>query len=604
MPTLKISDFDGEIPRRSDTMLEGSQSTATANVRLYSGELRAWRGPTETYEPSTADIKSIYLFKNTSTSETLWLTWDVDVDVQRSSLADDADFRVYYTGDGTPKKTNWDLADTGGGGDYPETYYEMGVPAPTTAPSVASNGTGTAPSADTRFYVYTFVSTFGGIEEESAPSPVSAEITIAAGESVDLSSLETTPAGDYNITALRIYRTVPGENTVGSYVFVAEISEGTTTYNDDQQADELGEALTTIGWTEPPDTMAGLTSMANGMMAGFVDNTVYFCEPYYHHAWPIAYAQSVPDKIVGLGSYGNTLIVMTTGQPYAMVGVTPDAIRVEKIPMPQPCASKTSITVDQYGVIYASPNGLVSIGPQGRGVITNELFRRKEWQEYSPESFVGSIYDGKYFATFESAIQGNRTMVISRDDRPALTFFDIRSRAFHADIEEGDLYYLETDANKVYKLDDDPLNPYTYEWTSKRFYMNHGTTWSVIKVDTDLVQQNANEDYNALVASIAAANQLVVGDILGSLNSYTLNEYPVSGSTLTELPSESALLDCAVFIFGEGEELKASLTIDTFDTRRIPPFRARAIKVKVTGTINVRSVQLATDFASLQGDAR
>ncbi len=604
MPKLTIREFSGEVPRRSDTQLEPNEATIAENVRLYAGELQAFRGPTLDFEPITVDIRTIYQFRNPSTSEDIWLTWDSVVDVQPSSLADDTDFRLYYTGDGAPKKTNYAMAgDDTAGGEFPGEYLNLGVPAPTAAPTVAAT-TGTSATADSRYYVYTFISTFGNLEEESAPSPVSDLVSITASQSVDLSDIEDTPVGDYNITAVRIYRTVPGEQTIGSYVFVKEIAIGTATTNDDLAPDELGEPLATVTWAEPPSNLQGLTSMANGMMAGFVGNSVYFCEPYFHHAWPAQYIQSISDQIVGLGAYGNTLVVMTTGQPVAMIGVSPDAMVVEKIAMPEPCVSAKSIAVDQYGVLYASPNGLVSIGQGGRGVITNKLFRRKEWQEYAPETMVGAIYDGKYFATFESVRQGNKTMVVSRDDIPALSFLTIRARAFFSSVEEGELYYLDTENDKIYQVDSDRLNPYTYEWTSKRFHYTQGVTWSVVKVDVDTVQLVANEDYQALLAQVTAANALITGNVFGAFNANTYNEYPVNGSILQEIPVEAALLSCTLTFLGEQDEIESVLTIEDITTRRIPPFRSRALKVKLSGTLNVRGVEIATDMSALREVSR
>ena len=422
MPALKIVGFGGEVPRQSDTELRPADATLAENVRLYSGELRSWFGPRTEFKPVTTGIRSIYHFRNPSTSAFVWMTWATDVDVQRSSLDDPTDFRLYYTGSGIPKKTNWALANTAGVTAFPRAEYNMKVPAPTGAPTATDTAAGSSVIAETRYYIYTNVSTFGTIKEESAPSPPSAAVTIAAGRKVTVGTFTAAPTSGYNITHRRIYRTLPGETSVGAFVFVAELAVATASYVDDLLAAALGEPISTTGWTEPPDGLTGITSMANGMMAGFVGNTVYFCEPYFHHAWPVKYAQSVPDQIVGLGSYGNTLIVMTTDQPWAMVGVAPNQISVERISMPEPCISKRSIASDQYGVLYASPNGIVAIGPSERSVITNKLFRRAEWLEYAPDTMTGAIYDGKYFATYQSILRGNKTLILSRDDFPALSF--------------------------------------------------------------------------------------------------------------------------------------------------------------------------------------
>jgi hypothetical protein len=603
MPRIQIDSFDGEQPRGSDTALPASAATTADNVRLYSGELQAFRGSRIEATPVTTSVQTIYRLTNTTLEESVWLTWDTDVNVSRGSLADVDEFRIYWTGDGTPKKSNWDMAsDDTLGGEFPGDWLEMGVPAPTAAPTVAATS-GSSTAGDTRYYVYTFVSTFGDIEEESAPSPVSAAVSITTSQSVNLSNIQTAPSGAYNITAVRIYRTVPGDATIGAYVFVKEITIGTTSTNDDLLPIGLGEPLSTVGWSEPPDDLQGLTAMANGMMAGFVGNSVYFSEPYFHHAWPAEYIQSIPDEIVGLGSYGNTLVVMTRGTPWLMVGVDPAAMSVERLTIPEPCISKRSIVSDSSGVMYASPNGIVSVGPQIRGVMTNGLFRRKEWLEYAPSTMVGGVYDGKYFLTFESNIQGNRTMVVSRDDKPALSFLDIRSRAFFTDVQVGELYYLEPEDNKIYEIDADVLAPLIYEWTSKRIYLGQGVSWSAVQVDLDMLQVTQNENYNALVASIAAANETLFlsGDPLGGeLGGSYLSQHAINANLLAEPPLPSALLTCSLFILGEQDELLASLTIDEYRPYRLPAFRSRVIKIKLTGTINVRSMTMATSVRELR----
>lgn len=599
MPKLRIASFDGERSRESDTTLPENWAQQADNVRLYAGELRAYRGSQFTFSPVTVGSQTIYNFVNPLTNNNLWLTWDTRVNVARGSLADNTDFRLYYTGDGAPKKTNWALAgDATLSGEYPGEFMDMGVPAPTTAPTVAAT-TGTSTATDTRFYVYTFVNTFGSLEEESAPSPVSASVTITTSQSVNITGLETAPVGDHNITAIRIYRTVPGEATLGAYLFVKEISIGTTSTNDDLGADDLGESITTIGWAEPPDDLQGIISMANGMMAGFVGNSVYFCEPYFHHAWPAEYIQSIPDQIVGLGSYGNTLVVLTENSPWLMIGVDPAQMSVERLTLPEPCISAPSIASDEYGVVYASPNGLVSIGNGGRGVITHALFRRKDWQEYSPDTFVGAIFDGNYFGSFQSADFGNRTMVLSREDKPALSFLSIRADAFYTDVGEGELYYLDNVTDDIYKVDADSLRPFTYEWVSKRFFYGQGFSWSCVQIDVDKVQLADNTDYLALLAEIEAANELLV-PAGGSLNGAGLNVYLLNGNNLATLPLPSALLQTTFFLLGEeGEEL-AVLNVDDFRPYRLPPSRSRVYQIKMTGNLNIRSVTLATSVQELR----
>lgn len=601
---LTIAGFDGEFPRMSKTMLPDNGASKASNVRLYSGELRTWNGPLFDYDTETAGLKTIFRFENPSTLAHVWLAWSTDVDVQRSSLDDTTDFRLYYTGDGTPKKTNWSMASTPDtvGHPYPGDYLEMGVPAPTVKPDVtATSGASLGP--ETRYYVYTYVSTFGTLQEESAPSPPSSSVDITATQSVDISNLTAPPAGAYNITQIRFYRTLPGETTGGAYVFVGEIDieDIALGFNDDLLSTQVGEPLATALWTEPPAGLKGLTSIANGMMAGFIGNTVYFCQPYFHHAWPISYAQSVPDQIVGLGSYGTSLIVLTKNKPYILTGTDPSTMSVEQLTIPEPCITKRSIASDQYGVLYASPNGIVSIGPSTRQVISNELFRREEWSKFSPDTMIGAIYDGKYFLTFQSATEGNQTMVVSRDDKPALSFLSIRASSFFTDIQQGNLYYLNTEDDIVYQLDADDLNPLTYEWHSKRFMLPRGVTFSVVRVDVDEDQIADNSIYQELLESIKEDNEAITGDTDGEVNGHEVDGFAINGSILQELPQPSSTVTSTLIIQGEKRTDYAALTIESFSPRRLPGFRSREYVIKLSGTVNVRSVTLATSMEELRG---
>jgi len=603
MPSLVIQNFDGELPRTSDTFLPDNNATQALNVRLYAGELRTWDGPSEI--PNITLVNNpltFYRFYNPALDLVSWLSWASEVHVQKSSLNDEDDFRIYFTGDGAPKKTNWTLATTGAGAQ-PVTTYPMGVPAPTATPTATDTASGSSTVAETRYYVFTYVSTFGDIKEESAPSPVSAAVTIATGRKVTVANMGTTPPTGYsNITHKRIYRTLPGENSTGSFVFVGEVTIGTASYVDDKLAAAVGEALSTTNYDPPPDAMKGLTSMANGMMAGFVGNSVYFCVPYLHHAWPPDFIQSVPDQIVGMASYGNTLVVLTEGAPYAITGTSPDNLTVERIAIPEPCVSSRSIVNDSYGVMYASPNGIVAIGPTARGLVSNAIFRRKEWQEYTPSSMVGAMYDDKYFLSFRSSNPdiANAVMVISRNDKPALSFLDASVSSWYFDEHEGNLYYLDPDASKVYQLDADDLNPFAYQWTSKRYRFPNAITWSVCRVDIDTAQKEANSLYDQLLQETITYNEAITGDIFGAFNETVINEYAVNGSLLQEPPSQAILVSATIFFLNYKDEVITSLTVEDNTMMRIPPFKEYDIKIKLAGTLNVRSVVLATTMEELR----
>lgn len=595
MPKLEVVGFDGVIPRTSATMLSERQAQIARNVKLYSGELRYWDGASLEYSPANSALKTIYKYYNSGTA--LWLTWDVDVDVVRSPTSDTTDYRLYYTDGVKPKKTNLTLA-TSGSGAYPQDYYNMGVPAPTGAPTLARVGASVT-SPENRAYVYTYVSTFGSIKEESAPSPPATISSIGVGDSVTVNAFTAAPTTKYNITHRRIYRSVAGASS-DNYQFVAEITIATASYSDAVLTAGLGEVIETLGWLPPPDDLKGLNTHPSGSLVGFSGNTVYFSEPFFAHAWPLAYAKTIPDKIIGIGVYGTSVVVATDRHPYIISGVTPDSMSSERVPILEPCLSKQSIAADEYGIVYASNNGLVGIGPTVRGVITNGLFAYNEWQQYSPSLIAGAIINNQYFATYPSTIDQFKTMVINRGDIPALSFVDMEATAVHVDSKGGNLYFCSSDDGKIYKWDDDYLNPLIYTWRSKRFVLPKAVSFSALKLDADYSQIGDAAAYNALVAQIAAANALLyAGDLLGALNTAPLNHVAVNGSILGEIPPLASIRTAQVLVYVEGV-LSATLDMQSFDPVRLNPFKGRTIEIEIIGTVNVRSVAMATTVPELQ----
>ena len=597
MPQLQIMGFDGLVPRMSPTMLGDNQAQIATNVKLYSRELRYWRGNTWAASPAIANIQTIY--KYYTSGDPAWLAWDKDVDVVRSPITDTVDYRIYYTGDGVPKKTNASLA-LSGLGPYPAGWLNLSISAPAAGPNAVRTGSANydVTTAETRIYVYTKISTFGALSEESAPSPTSNQITVYSGDSVSLTGFPTAQVPGENITSLRIYRSVTGATT-DSYLFVKEIPFGTASTTDTLSVAELGEALPTLGWDAAPADLAGLVALPNGSLAGFSGNTVYFSEPYYPHAWPTSYALNIPDRIIGLGVYAMSVVVMTDRNPYIISGSGPGYFSVERVPMLEPCVSKRSITSDEFGVLYASPNGMVGIGPAVRSVVTSQLFRRDEWQARQPSLIAGAIVDGRYFAIYPTASASQQALVISRDDIPALSNIDINATAVHVDSRTAKLYFVDASDGRIYEADSNDLSPLSYKWHSKRFVLPHAATWSALKLDgvySDVAQVDA---YNASVQAIIDANKLIFAQPLqGALNEAPLNTRDINGSILQNVPPLAVIRTAKVSLYSEGTKF-AELDVTSFNPVRIPPFKARDIEIEIEGNINVRSVRLATTVSEL-----
>jgi len=326
-----------------------------------------------------------------------WFHWLSDVDVSRGTVAGDTLERTYYTGDGAPKMTYSPIAISGGGASYPNNSYLLGVPAPETPITVTLGAGGGCDSANqiTTAYVYTYVSAIG---EEGPPSPPSALVTYCPGQQLDLSSMDTGPSGNYNITAKRIYRVPFGQAT---FQFVDEIPVAQTTYSDTAADADLGEPIPSMDppWSPPPSDMHSIGFTANGIGYGASKNELCLSVPNMPHAWPEDYRLALKYPIVGLGSFDTNIVICTEGVPALATGSDPATMAlVEFEDFQQSCVSKRGIvSLEGFGVVYPSPDGLVSISAGGPRLLTAAYFTPDEWRELKPETMHAYSHDGRVF---------------------------------------------------------------------------------------------------------------------------------------------------------------------------------------------------------------
>lgn len=244
---------------------------------------------------------------------------------------------------------------------------------------------------DARFYVTTLVTDWG---EESAPSPVSDMLEVDAND-VLVIPVPVATAGR-GVNRWRLYRSNSGNDTT-AFQFVAENLLTTPNYTDSQKSAELKEALPTTTWLQPPAQLRGLVGMPNGIMAGFYDNVLCFCEPYAPYAWPVQYQLTTKSPIVGLAAFGQTLFVGTRGLPYLVSGSDSASMSAQELPGSQACASAASMAAVENGVLYASPDGICLGSGNGVELVTQHLFTRADWQALVPASMVGAYHDGAYY---------------------------------------------------------------------------------------------------------------------------------------------------------------------------------------------------------------
>lgn len=448
---IRISRFRGARPRVSAKLLESDQARLALNCRLTAGNLRPLREPELSQVlPHAGSLQSIYLF-----ARQFWFAWTADVDVMRGPIPTDTTERTYFTGTDFPRATNAAIATAGGGTSYPTNSYRLGIPVPAAAPQVVIDslfeGNIEPDAEEFHRWVYTYVSGWGEEGPPSTPSVILKRDRDTDGNllPVDITGMSTAPTGAYNIVLKRIYRLNTGE-TSEEFQLVAEIPVATTTHKDEVENIDLQNLLVSTDWDGPPATMKGLIGLPNGIMAGFDGLDVLFCEPFQPHAWPRRYMLTVDHDVVGLGSFGTNIVICTEAGPYLATGIDPASMALSKIELEQACVSKRSIgRMGLEGVVYASPDGLVLIGPGSAAVITTDMFTREEWQALKPESIVAFSHDQAYIAFYDTGTVQGCFIIDAQVD--GLVYVEANAVGGYVD-ELTDTLYLLIDGD-VYKWD-------------------------------------------------------------------------------------------------------------------------------------------------------
>jgi hypothetical protein len=579
MAAIRLTGFLGEQPKIIPRLLPASGAQAAFNARLEDGALSPQRKALLVETLSDADRVTIYRHGED------WLSWTTDVDAAPGPVASD---RLYFTGDGVPKML------AGG------TEYDLALDGPSGAltATLGSSGTG---DVITRLYVYTWVTDFG---EESEPSPASAPIDWQNGHTVTLSGFGATPSGR-NITKQRIYRSQTGQS--GTYFYlIAERAAATGDFTDDVAVDGFQEPLPSADWNPPPDGLTGLVAMPNGMMAGFSGKDLYFCEPWRPHAWPEKYVLTTDFPIVALGAVGPALVVLTTANPYLVVGTNPSAMRMDKIEQNRPCINKRAVADLGYAICYPSNDALVAIDGTGSvQVISATLFGRYEWEVLSPTTMVGAQYGGRYVAFYD-------TVDVDGADLEGAIFVNVGQNEFlgrarqtaqaaYYDVPESALYYVPVGSSAIYRFDAPEGVRDTLYWRSKQFWFGAPTNFGAIRIDADITltpEELANlaaqiEDIEATNAALIAA-----GGVLGALGDAPIGTLTFGGTNLVTPPGMGGTVEVGVIANG----VRIAAVGQPNEALRLPGgFTAETWEVDVSSSLRVTNIVMAETMDELKG---
>jgi hypothetical protein len=457
--------------------------------------------------------------------------------------------------------------------------------------STTAQGSGSG-DVTTRLYVYTYVTAFG---EESEPCPVSNDIEWQPGQTVTLSGFATATSGR-NITKQRIYRLQSSIATGADLFFIAERSDTASNYVDSVASDDFSEVLPSSDWNQPPDTLKGLVSLPNGMMAAFVGKDLYFCEPYRPHAWPQKYVLTMDYNIVALGAYGTTIVVMTDGNPYIVVGTAPELMQQERMEINAPCINARGVVDLGYAVAYPTTDGLAIAANGVVQIATEGLMTRNNWLRTSPGSFAAGQYSGRYFASFEylgaDDVARSGTFIFDLTaSTPFMLRASVKAEGMFYDIAESRLYMLI--GSDIYEWDAIGEPNEIMIFRTKEFIAAAPVTYGCIFIESaDAMSADEAAAIQAKIDEIAASNAvLFAGDSIGGeLNGATFNEYTINGDALIAQPVGEYT---SVSVFADGALVATVSEVD--EVVRLPAAaKARRIEVEASGTRPLAQITLAT----------
>ena len=414
MVSVRISPFGGMVPAVDDSLLAPNNAALAQDTWTYSGSCMGLPVKKLLYTLANPNATKVYRLPNNYTdalhlSDSKWMEFaHSDTDVLRTQVVDDT-FDRYYWASPLDVPRYMTQAQITAAAPALAGAYVLGIPAPGAISGIVSGGV--SATLKSVAYVQTFVSAYGEEGPPSAPKTYTAQkidatytITYAQPDPLDLGT-------NRNITKMRLYRTITATNGTTTYFFVSEVAVGTLTFADNAATNTdaviaFNAELESTNWQGPPSDLQGWVSLSNGIVAGFRNNEIWFCEPFRMHAWPAIYTLAVEYPIVGLGVQNNSLVVCTDGFAYTISGVHPSSMSLSKLGGLMPCTARGGIVSTTEGVYFPTPAGLALASAGGIVIATKELIRKDKWNAQVSLSTLRAAMLGPAYYAFGQKILG------------------------------------------------------------------------------------------------------------------------------------------------------------------------------------------------------
>ena len=235
---------------------------------------------------------------------------------------------------------------------------------------------------------------------EGPPSDPSARLMIRPGEQLTLS----TPRNGYH--GIRLYRSTTGGDDfqlldhyeANSYIDDLEFTqpEAIPPYGnypgaeeDNDNGDTVNRDLFLRGSFQHPSLFG----------VGFHGKTLYLSDLLRFHAWPQENEVPFQDAIKGIALAGQTILVFAEGKVYGVSGGNPELMSKFEISTTAPLLNPLGLCRIGGTVFWPTTDGLAACSGGDVRIITENIFTRREWQWFSPETMTAQVHDGRILLT-------------------------------------------------------------------------------------------------------------------------------------------------------------------------------------------------------------
>jgi len=386
------------------------------------------------------------------------------------------------------------------------TILNLGIEAPTQAPSAAAGASGALDG--TYYFRYTYYDS--SLDIESNGSPASNAVTVA-NQNVDLSNI--TGTGEPGVDKIRIYGL---GGSVTEYMLIATIDnpgEGqTTTYTVSTAESEWGQNIPTDHDPPPSDVVyLEWNEQLGRLFAIDDDGRLWWSSSWQPDYWPTDNYIDTGLELLALATFRGTTYAFTKDETYQVIGPINDQFELRKV-ADIGVIGPAALTVIPTGIMMVTPAKSVILFVGGIGKSIGEPIEGI----LKAEELLTDYY-GYNFWTVSTA-----------GDRGVITFAEIQQEAGSSELDIKGIYTLIVHSDGQWTIDEHGYSAFCMD---PRFHVPHLDDYPYLADITAYSYDNISLDVSSQTSYPVDVGFNPDGDILYVLGTDTNRIYQYSLST-------------------------------------------------------------------------